>query len=736
MNQDYQIHGEIDPEKEIYFLYSTSACDYQNWQSILLEYSIQTSKEKENSQIIKLLAYDKFHKSNRFLLSDDVTYVFPEGFEEPSLGEHFATLNKPYTIKLFIEDWIDNKQLNPEAIFVLLDPDMILIDKLNRKDFPKIGEAIGHPWLDKHTMFPLIIRAIDLYMIKDKYLENCLDKSYYENHNYHCEMYAFKDAVVDKELKEIQIKNFGSNWKHPDGNYDNSTFYHYCQEFKEHNEKLWFKQDYTSSTLSMPWKRPYAWENCTDKLYKGVLKTIHNLIDTQEKNTYNEPRIIYNPRDTKLEIYLWGVSDDKDYIKEKSKYALNTAEKYNLKPKICGLNTKWPEIIKEKTNSDWSTLISRFYLIRDIIEKGGNNTIYLFMDGFNTLFQGDKEKILHAYFSQNTDILISAEKDYTYQWSKYQEAYNINNTETEYKYLNAGTMIGNKKGYKKLIDNCIKTFEKLKDGNDQGILGCEVSKILHKKKEVKLDIKNKLFWITLRDVDLLTKNNFYNSETKTNPLIIHSIKKEHNNESIHTSIYEKIMKSKLKLNNDIIYPILINLKERTDRLNNFYDRYKDKRHLFGPLTYFEAIDGKKIDVPEYWFKFDTYTKYYKDVAPISCYGCYQSHYNILKYLVNQNNIKNLLILEDDARFTDNFNEYLNNFINEVPEDWDVLYLGWTDNGYKPIPYKKHTLTPGKEGVLTAIGYIINKKGAKRYIEELDKNPSKKGFLANEPIDCQ
>ena len=51
MNQEYQIHGKIDPEKEIYFIYSTSACDYQNWQSILLEYSIKISAEKDNSQI-------------------------------------------------------------------------------------------------------------------------------------------------------------------------------------------------------------------------------------------------------------------------------------------------------------------------------------------------------------------------------------------------------------------------------------------------------------------------------------------------------------------------------------------------------------------------------------------------------------------------------------------------------------------------------------------------------------
>ncbi len=79
---------------------------------------------------------------------------------------------------------------------------------------------------------------------------------------------------------------------------------------------------------------------------------------------------------------------------------------------------------------------------------------------------------------------------------------------------------------------------------------------------------------------------------------------------------------------------------------------------------------------------------------------------------------------------------LEKFLNEVPADWDVLYLGWTNNGFTPKPYKEHSSTPGQEGVLTTIGYIINKKGAKRYIEELDKNPSKTNFLANEPLDCQ
>ncbi len=176
------------------------------------------------------------------------------------------------------------------------------------------------------------------------------------------------------------------------------------------------------------------------------------------------------------------------------------------------------------------------------------------------------------------------------------------------------------------------------------------------------------------------------------------------------------MESKLIINNDIIYTAVINLKERKKRLNNFYTRYKKEKYLFGPLSYFEAINGKNIDIPEYWFNFDTYTDHYTKVVPESAYGCYQSHYKILNYFTKQPIMNNLLILEDDAKFTDDFAIYLNKFLNEVPTNWDVLYLGWTNNGHKPNPYKEHSMTPGKEGVLTTIGYIINKKGCLKILE--------------------
>jgi glycosyl transferase family 25 len=54
-------------------------------------------------------------------------------------------------------------------------------------------------------------------------------------------------------------------------------------------------------------------------------------------------------------------------------------------------------------------------------------------------------------------------------------------------------------------------------------------------------------------------------------------------------------------------------------------------------------------------------------------GCLLSHLNILREC-QKNNIKNVLIIEDDVQFCDELNEKFSSYINEVPE-WDILYLG-------------------------------------------------------------
>ena len=55
-------------------------------------------------------------------------------------------------------------------------------------------------------------------------------------------------------------------------------------------------------------------------------------------------------------------------------------------------------------------------------------------------------------------------------------------------------------------------------------------------------------------------------------------------------------------------------------------------------------------------------------------GCSLSHLFTIKY-AQQNKLDNFLLLEDDVEFDDELNQKFSSYINQVPNDWDMLYLG-------------------------------------------------------------
>jgi GR25 family glycosyltransferase involved in LPS biosynthesis len=99
-------------------------------------------------------------------------------------------------------------------------------------------------------------------------------------------------------------------------------------------------------------------------------------------------------------------------------------------------------------------------------------------------------------------------------------------------------------------------------------------------------------------------------------------------------------------------------------------------------------------------------------------GCGLSHLFIWKDAIKKN-YNNILILEDDVTFTNNFNEILQNAMNELPNDYDILYLGLKDSIcippkdtsfnyiYKPLfPLLTHAMIISKNGLNKLVKYII------------------------------
>jgi GR25 family glycosyltransferase involved in LPS biosynthesis len=107
---------------------------------------------------------------------------------------------------------------------------------------------------------------------------------------------------------------------------------------------------------------------------------------------------------------------------------------------------------------------------------------------------------------------------------------------------------------------------------------------------------------------------------------------------------------------------VVNLKKRKDRLHHITNELQ--KINCSKYEIVEAIDGSQIDNPtkmkngNYGLNL-TYIKIHEDWS--------------------KNKTQTVLIIEDDCCFSDNFNDELKNYIENIPKDWDIIYFGANHN---------------------------------------------------------
>ena len=148
---------------------------------------------------------------------------------------------------------------------------------------------------------------------------------------------------------------------------------------------------------------------------------------------------------------------------------------------------------------------------------------------------------------------------------------------------------------------------------------------------------------------------------------------------------------------------VINLKRRPDRLTQV--------NLPFEFIVFEATDGKEVFLD----------------APIKnkgFLGCLDSYRRLFK-LAKDKNLESIMIFEDDIEVPNDFNFKLEKIILELPEDWDLLYLGGWNVGDK-IKYSE-SLDVAKR-VYTTHGFIVRSKFYDTILESINSRDWKVDVL--------
>jgi glycosyl transferase family 25 len=186
------------------------------------------------------------------------------------------------------------------------------------------------------------------------------------------------------------------------------------------------------------------------------------------------------------------------------------------------------------------------------------------------------------------------------------------------------------------------------------------------------------------------------------------------------------------LNNYFDKVYVINMDKDVDRIKHFENEMSKVNTNF--IRTPGIIADKQLIREEASF----FGKYF---APNSVIGVSYAHKKLWKSIVD-NNLNNALIFEDDVKLTDNVSVILPQAINELPPDWDILFLGcltccdklsiyeifYKIFNTKRKQYSNHLNTGGV--YLGAEAYVVSYNGAKKLLNLINKISYSSDFQIN------
>lgn len=183
-----------------------------------------------------------------------------------------------------------------------------------------------------------------------------------------------------------------------------------------------------------------------------------------------------------------------------------SAEQQNIKITNLGEGVQWNGGTMETAGGG-----QKINLIRDHLNNLPDKDVVLFVDGYDVFFNSNLEEIVGRYVGFNTKILFSSEKTC---WPDESIANMFPICDTEYRYLNSGTFIGEVEELKRLLADSIEDNQ-----DDQLFIQ---KRFLTGDYDIKLDYEQYIFATHDTDVAYDLKNELlYNPNTKSFSCIYH-----------------------------------------------------------------------------------------------------------------------------------------------------------------------------------------------------------------------
>ena len=192
--------------------------------------------------------------------------------------------------------------------------------------------------------------------------------------------------------------------------------------------------------------------------------------------------------------------------------------------------------------------------------------------------------------------------------------------------------------------------------------------------------------------------------------------------------------------------VVVNLERRHDRMEGCRQRLQKSCPQL-PFQRFDATDGRQAEIPleevttswntarnvefqkqrairKGWNDLETYQVRTLDLSAGER-GCASSHIRAWRYCLTQaeGTDRPLLVLEDDAAPTAEFCEVLDQALATLPDDADLLYLGYSQAAEWRREVSRHVVE--SHYVWTTVAYIVWPAGARKLLSKLP---------VNEPVD--